>query len=192
MIYLFTDGSSSKIQNTIGSGYVAFKEKNINSEPIFKESIGFKNVEGIKTGASELIAVWKGLHELYIRELEKEDITIISDSQYVINELTVWYKSQLAKKFISTKNVELIISLLYFMTEFKNLKFEWVKGHTGKDDFYSEGNNIADTLATSCHRGITEIDKLENFNNFIQNIDKENKEYKLFDFIYNYYILNKK
>lgn len=55
MIYLFTDGSSSKLQKTIGSGYVAFKENNIDSEPIFRESIGFKNVEGIKTGASELI-----------------------------------------------------------------------------------------------------------------------------------------
>lgn len=192
MIYLFTDGSSSKLQKTIGSGYVAFKEDNINSEPIFRESVGFKNVEGIKTGASELIAVWKGLHELYMRELEGEEIIIISDSQYVINELTIWYKSQLSKRFINTKNTELIISILHFITEFKNLKFEWTRGHTDKKDFYSEGNNIADTLATSCHRGITEIEELEDFNSFIQSIDKDNKEYKLFNFIYDYYILNKK
>ena len=36
-------------------------------------------------------------------------ITIYSDSQYVVNEFTEWFRNQMMKNFFDTKNKEVII-----------------------------------------------------------------------------------
>lgn len=107
MIWLFTDGSSSKKFKSIGSGFAIFDKPVIGVEPIFKGNLGLKNVENIKTGASELIGILLGLDELISQNLYKERIFVYADSQYAINEISMWFKNQLAKRFIDTKNTYL-------------------------------------------------------------------------------------
>lgn len=193
MIWLFTDGSSSKTFKSIGSGFAIFDKPVIGAEPIFKGNLGLKNVENIKTGASELIGILLGLDELINQNLYKERIFVYADSQYAINEIGMWFKNQLAKRFIDVKNTELLINILNQKIYFPSINFGWTKGHPKQiKTFLDWGNSIADELATSAHRADkgANPDELFSFNDFISDIDIQNKKENLFNKIYNYYIIN--
>lgn len=75
------------------------------------------------------------------------------DSQYAINEIGIWFKNQLAKRFIDVKNTELLINILNQKIYFPSINFGWTKGHPKQiKTFLDWGNSIADELATSAHR----------------------------------------
>jgi ribonuclease HI len=74
-------------------------------------------------------------------------LLIKSDSQYVINGATVWWKNWVKNDWRNSKgfpvaNKELWVRLLDAMRG-KVIKFEWVRGHSG-----DPGNERADELAT--------------------------------------------
>ena len=80
-----------------------------------------------------------------IRALEsnkEKEITIYSDSEYLVNGMTKWLKSWISKgKLNSMKNPDLWKMLSILVAE-RNVRWEWVKGHAG-----CQGNEIADNLA---------------------------------------------
>jgi ribonuclease HI len=81
--------------------------------------------------------------------LDEPNLTIISDSAYLINAMTnKWYKRWQSNGWVNQKgqpvaNRDLWEALVAFVTENPTIKFEKVKGHSG-----DEGNDRADQLAT--------------------------------------------
>lgn len=91
---------------------------------------GWKNATN---NQGELMAVLSLLQET--RELKDQHLTVICDSQYVINSLTVWIKNWKKNNWRKSNgkpvlNSELIKSLDAEM-QGRNITFEWVKGHAG-------------------------------------------------------------
>ena len=108
---VFTDGSSSRKRGSIGTSYIVFKNRE--SEPIRTFCKGFKD-EQARNGIAELLGVYYFLRDLCVTEdlyiEEKSEIVIYSDSQYVVNEFTEWFRNQMMKNFFDTKNKEIIIT----------------------------------------------------------------------------------
>lgn len=197
MLHIFTDGSSSRKSQTIGFGFLGCKNE---KEILFQENFGFKHSQ--LTGASELLGILFSLDYCLSNNLEKEEIILYCDSQYAIYEITKWFKDHLLKRFQGTKNEDFIINILYKITLFKNIKFKWIKGHTDKkpkkegkvykiSDFEFWGNNIVDELAVKAHKEVSEEDLVE-FSEILEDIKSQNKKDKLFDKIFEQYIMKNK
>ena len=183
MIYVFTDGSSSRKYNTIGFGVLICKSEDC---IILSRGIGLK--DSSLTGAAELLGILTALSLLLENNLEKEDIILYCDSQYALNECTKYLKDHLQQRYVNIKNSDIIINIIYRLQFFKNLKFEWVKGHQIKDNFDSWGNNIVDKLAVESHKSEEIRDNLFSFKDIIEDIKKENKENKYLDKNFNFYL----
>lgn len=56
-------------------------------------------------------------------------ITVYSDSQYVVNGATTWYKGWEFKNYAGVKNPELWKELISLKNLFPYINFVWVKGH---------------------------------------------------------------
>ncbi len=98
---------------------------------------------------AELTAIIKAL-ELTRKE---RDLEIITDSQYSINCVTVWYKGWMAKGWLKSdggevQNKDLVVSVRKLIDARDasgfGTKFTWIKGHA--DD---PGNTAADRLAVA-------------------------------------------
>lgn len=93
----------------------------------------------------ELTATIKAIESLCS---ENKKLLIFSDSLYVINGATRWYKSWITNGWKNSKkqpvaNQDLWIKLLYLLKKTDGTSFQWVKGHSG-----NQGNEEADRLAT--------------------------------------------
>ena len=160
MIYqVFTDGSSSRNRKTIGTSYIIFRNRE--SEPIRTFCKGFKD-EQARNGIAELLGVYYFLRDLCTKDFyieEKSEIVIYSDSQYVVNEFTEWFRNQMMKNFFNTKNKEIIIYILWMLyilrQEGFKIKFEWIRGHQKNENFEVFGNNWADSFACQSHNETT-------------------------------------
>jgi ribonuclease HI len=78
----------------------------------------------------------------------EKDITIITDSKYVLQGITEWIKGWKAKGWIGSnkkpvKNQDLWKRLDSLVEKSPPLKWRWVKGHSG-----NKWNEFADKLAT--------------------------------------------
>lgn len=195
MIVVFTDSSSSRKFSSLGSACIIYKVKEVdflnnnfkNKEELFKIQIGFKST--IKIGSGEMIGVLFALEWLIENNFINEKIILYSDSEYTIKELDKingWWKGHFLKRFIDIKNKELIINIVYKLSLFKNILLFHVKGHTGKQDFASLGNNEVDILARAAHREDegADLNDLFDYFEFIQEINKENQEENYFNKIY--------
>lgn len=93
----------------------------------------------------ELMAVIRGLD--HMKSKKDFDITVVSDSKYVIQGITEWMKGWKTKNWIGSnkqpvKNQDLWKQLDALVSNFSNLKWQWVKGHAG-----NQFNEMADELA---------------------------------------------
>ena len=174
---VFTDGSSSRKRKTIGTSYIIFKNRE--SEPIRIFYKGFKD-EQARNGIAELLGVYYFLYDLCTKNLyieEKSEIVIYSDSQYVVNEFTEWFRNQMMKNFFDTKNKEIIIYILWMLhilrQEGFKIKFEWIRGHQKKEKFEVFGNNWADNFAVSSHK---DVDYLEDIERIVEELKEVIKE----------------
>ena len=156
MYQVFTDGSSSKKNKTIGTSYIIFKD----NKEFTKFSKGFIDKQA-RNGIAELLGVYYFIYNICTEELflnKNEEIIIYSDSQYVVNELTIWFRNQMMKNFYNTKNKEVIIYILWMLyilrEEGYKIKFEWMRGHQKFQTFEVYGNNCADSLAVDCHKSL--------------------------------------
>lgn len=189
---VFTDGSSSRKNKTIGTSYIVFKEEDKNPIEIFSK--GFQDKQA-RNGIAELLGVYYFLYNICCCEsvciLEKSEITIYSDSQYVVKELTEWFQGQIVKNFFDIKNKEIIIYILWMLSILKQegyiIKFKWIKGHQDKETFEAYGNNYADSFAVSSHQDIF-IDDLEDIEDFEEDLKLDVKENNLLSKIRKFYL----
>ncbi len=155
MYQVFTDGSSSRKNGTIGTSYIVFQDRD--NEPIKTFCKGFVDKQA-RNGIAELLGVYYCLRDICEDILLiplKSEIIIYSDSQYVVKEFTEWFRNQMMKNFFDTKNKEVIIYVLWMLDILRKegyiVKFEWIRGHQKEETFEVYGNNYADNLAVHCH-----------------------------------------
>lgn len=127
----YCDGSYQPKINSGGWSSIILK-----NNKIFKKLYyGSKNTTNNRM---ELIAVIETLKFFK----EKINITIYSDSQYVVNSITQgWAKSWFDNQDFDKKNMDLWVQLLDLI-DFHNVTLVWVKGH--EENIM---NNYADMLA---------------------------------------------
>lgn len=188
MYQVFTDGSSSRKYGTIGTSYIVFKDKDSNPIKVFNK--GFTDKQA-RNGIAELLGVYHFLYDLCDNGFieENQDVVIYSDAQYVVNELTIWFRDQMMKNFFETKNKEIIIYILFMLHILReeyglNIKFQWIKGHQKDRTFEVYGNNLADVLAVEA-RNQTYLENIEDFVSVVKNnIESE----KTLDFVKKIYL----
>lgn len=137
MVNIYTDGASSGNPGPGGYGVIlTFKEHR-------KElSEGFKRTTNNRM---ELLAVIKGLEALTI---ENQQVTVYSDSKYVVDSVEKgWLWGWVKKGFKGKKNEDL---WRQYIKAAKNhqVKFKWIKGHAGHPE-----NERCDQLAVESSRG---------------------------------------
>lgn len=87
-----------------------------------------KVIENTTNNQMELMSVIEALKALKPAARE-HDVTVFSDSQYVVRGINEWYKAWEAKNFYKVKNPELWKELITIKKTFPSIKFVWVKGH---------------------------------------------------------------
>lgn len=136
-INVFTDGSANWKNGLGGSGcYILLGDREIYLQQ------GWKNT---KTGRSEIHALIIALE--YLQQYSFEDITIYSDSMYVVNGVKLLPRWKL-EKFYDKKNKDLWGRVDLLLEHFTNLKIKHIKGHQeNKERWEVFGNSVADILA---------------------------------------------
>ncbi len=132
-IFLYTDGAAKGNPGPGGYGVV------LKAGNHYKElSEGFRLTTNNRM---ELLAVIKGLEEI---KLAKADVTVISDSKYVVEAVEKgWLFNWLKTGFKNKKNKDLWIRFLNAYRK-HNVKFHWIKGHNGHAE-----NERCDRLAVA-------------------------------------------
>ena len=128
----YTDGS---YQDSVGAGGYGSVILDETGKAVKLICNGFKNTTNNRM---EILGV---IETLKLFE-NKTDITIVSDSQYVIRMITEGHaKRWFEQKDFSKKNLDLWFQLID-LVDFHNVDFQWVKGHNG-----NKWNELADRLA---------------------------------------------
>jgi len=130
MITIFTDGAcdkNHKKENIGGWAYVVLNEFGIKTNEDSGREINTTN------NRMEMTAMLNALK--FISKYHfNEDVTIFSDSEYVVNTLTKGWKQK--------KNIDLWTLIMPLLS--KKIQIKWVRGHNG--NFYNE---YVDKLATA-------------------------------------------
>ena len=127
MIKIYTDGAYSSLRDMGGYAFVVLKDE----EKIYSY---FFNEPNTTNNRMEIQAVISALNWLYENNYTEEEISIYTDSMYVIGSMT--------KNWKRNKNVDLFTELDDVFLKFKNVIFKHIKGHSG--DKYNE---LCDKLA---------------------------------------------
>lgn len=146
-ISVYSDGSAQTAPNPGGWGVVVLID-----EEFHKELSG--HIESATNNDAELIAAIQGLR--YVSELfggpeskdldiHKAEITLISDSEIVLNWANGKYK------FKQVSKISLYNELRLLMTKMK-VKTQWVRGHSG-----DRWNSRCDKLANNARTGADDI-----------------------------------
>lgn len=144
-VTVYTDGGASGNPGPGGYGMVMLSgqhRKEING--------GFRLTTNNRM---ELLAIIIALETL---KFDGTDVTIYSDSKYVIDSVTKgWVFNWEKKNFAKKKNPDLWKRFLKIYPK-HSVKFVWVKGHAG-----NELNEVADRLAVSAYKeGVLEVDEV--------------------------------
>lgn len=129
---IYTDGST--IKNPGPGGWAAILVTEKDNYYVLSEA---SETEKTTNNIMEMMGVIRALEFLP----EPCEITVYSDSQYVVRGMNEWIHGWKLKNFFGVKNVELWKRLDKAAKKHK-VKFKWVKGHNG--DRYNE---IADQNA---------------------------------------------
>jgi len=127
MIHIYTDGACSVNTRRGGWGvYIKGEEINLSG-----------NLEDTTNNQMEMTAVIEALKYYKTRQ----NITIYSDSIYVIKGITEWISGWKKKDWKKVKNKDLWVEIDR-LNQFHNVSWKHVPAHSGV-----EGNEIADKLA---------------------------------------------
>ena len=128
---VYTDGAYSMKNRRGGWSFVVTE----NDKIIYYD---FEHVKDSTNNRMEIMGVIEGI--IYCKKnFTYDQLTIISDSQYVINGANVWVKSWARKDFLDVKNDDLWRIMYNIRTD---VIFRWVRGHNG-----NKYNEEADRLA---------------------------------------------
>ena len=148
-IKIFTDGSFKKLKN----------KKILCAYGIFFPNGEMPNVsrpfihEPLTNQRAELYAILKSLRNIIKENKEFDEIHIFTDSEYSIKSLTEWYKTWEKNEWKNAKkepvmNQDIIKPIIKIIKNYNGkIKFTHVNSHTGKQDFESLSNEMADKLA---------------------------------------------
>jgi ribonuclease HI len=143
MLTIYTDGGSSAKNEVGGCSAVIAKDNTILAEL----SEGYTNKP--TNNQMELAGVILGLKYVLDREELGKDVTIVSDSEYIVNGSSKWldkWKTNGWKTITGpVKNRELW-EAIDFLKSALNLTFKWTKGHSN-----NTLNNLADELAVKAY-----------------------------------------
>lgn len=151
-LIIFTDGSYRKKYNYCGYG-VHFPNKE------WKSYGNTFKIKPLTNQRAELYAIYSALKrakKIIKRNKNYKEINIYSDSMYSINCLTKWWinwekNDWISKDKKSVLNQDMIKPNLTIIKEIKDMNikilFFHINSHTGKKDFNSLNNEIADKLA---------------------------------------------
>lgn len=147
ILYIYTDGSciNNGKKNARGGVGVHYSDPNI-SELSFK-------FDGQSTNNKmELLAIYIAIFNITKIIQKYEQIIIFTDSNYSINCLTKFIKGWIKNNWILSngepvKNKDLIEKIYLLLQQYKNITFQHINSHTGKQDIHSKGNARADKLA---------------------------------------------
>ena len=148
-IIVFTDGSCMKKQNNNLCGY-GIHYPNGEFSDIGKKFIKIP----LTSQRTELYAIYKAIQTVHKSD-KNLDIKIYSDSEYSIKSLTLWIHNWKKNNWVASTgkpvmNKDIIEKIDKLMEEHNGkIKFQHVRSHTGKSDYESIHNDIADKLATS-------------------------------------------
>jgi len=147
-IKVFTDGSFKKVKNKIYCGYGIFfpngELSNVSRPFIHKP---------LTNPRAELYAILKTLRNLIKNNIEINKVIIYTDSKYSIKSLTVWYKSWEENNWKKSQgkpvmNQDIIRPIIKIIKKYDGkINFQHIRSHTGKQDFESLSNEMADKLA---------------------------------------------
>lgn len=141
---IYTDGCAEPNPGRGGWGYIILA-KDSQKDPLAQNCGGFSYTTNNRM---EIYAVLAALRAVK----HKSKITIVSDSEYVVNTINGWLKGWVNKRFSKKKNVDLW-KQIWILMGFHSVSARWVRGHNG--DYY---NNIADRLANTGTKGAIEED----------------------------------
>lgn len=149
IIKIFTDGSFKKLKNNeVLCGYgIYFPNGELDnvSRPFIHEPLTNQR--------AELYAILKSLRNIEKEKIKYDEIMIYTDSEYSIKSLTLWFKNWEQNKWKNAKgqpvmNQDIIRPIIDILKKNQNkIKFKHVNSHTGKQDFESLSNEMADKLA---------------------------------------------
>jgi ribonuclease HI len=146
-IDIYTDGSLSKIQNSIKCGYGIYFP---NSE-LRNVSAPFTKGE-ITNNRAELHAIYQAIIRV-IKYYTFDKINIYTDSDYAVQSLNQWIIGWKLNDWKTSKNKQvenqdLIKKIDKYLQKYPNkIHIIWIRAHTGRQDAQSINNAIADTLA---------------------------------------------
>lgn len=143
-IEAYTDGSC-QLQNVKRPG-AASAIILINGIISFEKSLSFINTTNNQMELISALMVLKELERLHFLD---ENITIFSDSQYLVKGMNDYIDNWVVKKFKDVKNSNIWKKLLPFKKN--NIKFIWIKGHDK-----NEYNIMVDKLAQNAMKEIAE------------------------------------
>lgn len=137
-----------------------------------KEKESYHAERKTTNNAEELYAILSALQTLKRYDLP---VIVYSDSQYAINCITVWMKKWKKNNFKTVenkvvKNRDLLVYLDEIVSNFENIEFVKVKGHS--DDEY---NDRVDSLCNKAMNELEEIIKQKN-SNINQFLEEKNNE----------------
>ncbi|MDD7416950.1 MAG: ribonuclease HI [Treponemataceae bacterium] len=145
-ITIYTDGACSGNPGPGGWGCVILEGEPDNPSKEIEMSGGEKSTTNNRM---ELMAAIQSLSRVaQDSEMAVNEVTLITDSQYVKNGITQWIFNWKKNGWKTAnkqpvKNQDLWIKLDE-LTHTLNIKWDWVKGHAG-----NKYNEICDTLATT-------------------------------------------
>ena len=137
----YTDGACSGNPGPGGWGVYLVAENNVGE--IVKEEVLYGKNKETTNQIMELTAAIQALESLKRKNVE---ITIFTDSKYVIDGITKWIFgwqqnnwSTASKKPVANR---LLWEQLFILTKIQNVEWVWVKGHAGHPQ-----NELCDQLA---------------------------------------------
>jgi ribonuclease HI len=135
ILYIFTDGSKiDGPHKSIRFGAWGYWIPELN--------ILHTGYEHITSQKGELLGALFAMTYINKHDVEKNDITIVTDSRYVIGALTGLYEKLKKNIKVIEKCKKLIENL---KEKGKNISFVHVKAHVPKKDYFSRNNKIIDT-----------------------------------------------
>jgi len=143
-LLIFTDGGCRPNPGLGTYAYVILDE----SETVLHSFAGL--FPDSTNNIMELSAVVSALSYCQIH-FPGQEVTLVTDSQYVKNGITTWIKSWKARgwktadrKLVKNQNLWFLLDKL---TELVHVQFQWVKGHN-----VSKWNNYVDELCSALYK----------------------------------------
>lgn len=152
-LYIFTDGGATKNGKANCRATWAFVIKDPHNKIIMSRAKEF--TEGATNNVAELMAINRALDWVSASPEIYDKFTIVSDSRYSIDSITIWYASWVKKGLLGEKsNTELIgkiVNKLKTLRKTKTIEFVHVRSHQkkpsgGRELFLWQGNSDVDKL----------------------------------------------